>query len=628
LPPALSPAERFDPAARETGAILLETQRPSSLERASLLFRAPVRLLAARCLPEVVPLLEEAGDLRSRGFAVAGYVAYEAGFALDDAFRKDAGRRGRETGEGFPLAWLGVYDRWLSYDHRSKRWTACGTGVADWPGPLRAPTVPWPGDLPEPVFSLPEAGHAAGVAVVRDAIARGEVYQANLTGAFRFPFPGDPFSLYLRLRAAQPVPFGAFLRTDEGCIVSQSPELFFRVRGSRIETRPMKGTVAPGATDAEDRAAASALRRDPKNRAENVMIVDLIRNDLGRICETGSIRATRLFEVERHRTVLQMVSAVEGSLRDGETPRSLFRALFPCGSVTGAPKISAMRLLESIEPAPRGVYTGAIGAFLPGGEAAFSVAIRTVTLRGGTAVAGAGGGIVWDSDAAEEYREVLQKGRYLVARPPDFRLIETLAWRPEEGFPRLSAHLDRLAASARHFGFPADRRRIRASLGRAVAADGGTGPLRVRILVSPDGRTDVELAPLPPPADRPWRVRLSRRATDSRDPFLRHKTTRRALYDAERAAALADGFDEVLFLNRRGELTEGSITNVFLDVGGALFTPPAACGLLEGVGRRFTLADPESRAAERILTEEDLRLADRILLCNAVRGLIPARLAG
>jgi para-aminobenzoate synthetase/4-amino-4-deoxychorismate lyase len=606
--------------------VLLETQRPSARERVSLLFRSPVRILAARSLPEVVPLLEEAGAWQSRGFAVAGFVAYEAGFALDDAFR---GHPPPAAPEGFPLAWLGVYDRWLSFDHRAKRWIAGGAGIADWPAPPPgSPPLPCREGFPEPAFSLSEAQHAAKVATVRDAISRGEVYQANLTGAFRFPYAGDPYSLYLRLRAAQPVPFGAFLRTADGCVVSQSPELFFRVRGDGIETRPMKGTAAPGATDAEDRAAAAALRRDPKNRAENVMIVDLLRNDLGRICETGSIRAARLFEVERFRTVLQMVSTVTGTLRDGHGPLSLFRALFPCGSVTGAPKISAMRLLDSIEEAPRGVYTGAIGAFMPGGDATFSVAIRTVTVRDGTAAAGAGGGIVWDSEAAGEYGEILQKGRYLVAPAPDFRLIETMAWHPVAGIPRLAAHLDRLAASARHFGFPADRRRIRASLRAALSPVRDGLPRRVRLLLDDAGRIAVELSPLPRAGDaaRPWTVRLSDRRVDSGDPFLRHKTTRRDLHDSGRAAALADGFDEVLFLNERGELTEGSITNVFLEIGGRLFTPPAACGLLEGVGRRFALEDPANRASERILTADDLRRADRILLSNAVRGLFPARL--
>jgi para-aminobenzoate synthetase/4-amino-4-deoxychorismate lyase len=470
--------------------------------------------------------------------------------------------------------------------------------------------------------------HAAKVAAVRAAIARGDVNQANLAGFFRFPLPGDPYSLYLRLRAAQPVPFGAFLRAGDACIVSQSPELFFRVRGRRIETRPMKGTAAPGATDAEDRAAAAALRADPKNRAENVMIVDLLRNDLGRLCEPGSIRTTRLFEVQRFRTVLQMVSTVSGTLRGGIDPPSLFRALFPCGSITGAPRIAAVRLLRSVEPEARGVYTGAIGLMLPGGDMTFSVAIRTVTTRDGQAAAGAGGGIVWDSDAAEEYEEVFRKGRFLSAAPPDFRLIETMAWRPGEGIRHLPAHLRRLAASARHFGFPWKPRAVRAAIAAAADAARDGLPKRVRLLLDDSGQATVALAPLPPPAGgAPWKVRLSPVAVSSSDPFLRHKTTRRALYDAEREKAVAEGFDETLFLNERGELTEGTITNVFLEIGGRLFTPPGACGLLEGVGRRRVLSDPANRASVRILAASDLRNADRIFLCNAIRGLFPARLA-
>ncbi len=632
----LSPAERFAPATGETGAILLETQRPDVRDRFSFLFRKPVRTLTARTLAEVVPCLEEAAGLQASGFAVAGFVAYEAGFALDDAFEKQTRTPAGESGTGhsadFPLVWFGVYDRWLRYDHLAKRWATGGKEPVAWPvannpdaGRGCAP-VPWAGALPDPAYSLSAAEHAGKVEAVRAAIARGDVYQANLTGTFRFPFTDDPYSLYLRLRAAQPVPFGAFLRSKDGCIVSQSPELFFRVRGRKIVTRPMKGTAAPGATDAGDRAAANALRHDPKNRAENVMIVDLLRNDLGRICETGTVRATRLFEVQQYRTVLQMVSTVSGTLRDGQDATSLFRALFPCGSITGAPRISAMRLLKALEPEARGIYTGAIGLLLPGGGMTFSVAIRTATIRDGVATAGAGGGIVWDSRAEDEYQEVFRKGRFLTAPPCDFRLIETMAWRPERGFVHLPQHLKRLVGSARHFGFPVNLRALRSSLDACVAGVTDGLPKRVRLLLDSAGRATVDLGALQPEAGDapPWKVRLSRISVSSGDPFLRHKTTRRDLYDSERAAALSDGFDEVLFLNERGELTEGTITNVFLEIGGARFTPPCSCGLLNGVQRGILLGDPAMRASERVLTANDLRIATRILLANSVRGTVPA----
>lgn len=360
------------------------------------------------------------------------------------------------------------------------------------------------------------------------------------------------------------------------------------------------------------------------------MIVDLLRNDLGRVCEIGSVRVPRLFQVQRFRTVHQMVSTVTGRLKPGTTPADLFRALFPCGSVTGAPKIAAMRLLRRLEPAPRGIYTGAIGILSPGGDMDFSVAIRTATVRDGRAGAGAGGGIVWDSRPEDELAEVRQKGFYLTERPVDFELLETFLFTPEEGFRRLGAHLRRMAASARYFGFRFRREKILAALDSALRRQGAAAALRVRLLLARDGDISVEMQPAASSAFRPapWRVTISRVTVCSRDPFVRHKTTNRAWRDAELAKAREAGFDEVLFANERGELTEGAITNVFLEIGGRLFTPPLACGVLDGVWRRSVLAAARSRAEERVLRQDDLLSADRIALTNSVRGEIPAILAG
>jgi para-aminobenzoate synthetase / 4-amino-4-deoxychorismate lyase len=634
LPTSRDPSRVFAAASGAAGAILLETQRPDVRDRFSYLLKDPVEVLVASRLEEVPGLLEKAGDRQRKGFAVAGYIAYEAGFALEPAFAADR----KTSPHPFPLLWLGVFPGLLRHDHSSGRWRTEGAATV-WPdgGGIEALfDAPFPAGPSMLEFSLPEEDYAARVEAVRRAIAEGSVYQANLTGTFAFPFSGDPFALYLRLRAAQPVPYGAFLRTEAGCIVSQSPELFFRVRGDRIEARPMKGTAGRGRTDAEDRRAASALAADPKNRAENVMIVDLLRNDLGRLCRPGTVRVPRLFEVQRFRTVLQMVSTVAGRLLPGTTPLGLFRALFPCGSVTGAPKIAAVRLLRRLEPSPRGVYTGAIGILLPGGDMAFSVAIRTVAVRNGAAAAGAGGGIVWDSDPAEELREVHRKSLFLTEAPVCFDLIETFLWSPETGFRFLPAHLRRLAASARYFGFRFDREAVPAALAKGLAdfraahrdPDGGTA--RVRFLLHRDGRVSIAMTPFPDAASAgtiPYRVALSPVTVSSRDPFVRHKTTHRAFRDAELDKAKGAGFDEVLFLNERGEVTEGAITNVFAEIGGRLLTPPVSCGLLGGVFRQRVLADRSRQASERILFPEDLERAGRIFLANSVRGLLPAVLA-
>ncbi len=617
IPLPACPASVFAPSSAKAGAILLETQRADIRDRYSYLLKDPERILSASRPDEVPLLLEEAGAWQAKGFPVAGFVAYEAGFALDSAFSPS-----NSHAAPFPLVWLGVYPGILRFDHLRKKWERGGPSPPDWTACEDVnPISPFLGEI-EPRFSFRQEEYAGRVEEIRGAISRGDVYQANLTGKFAFPFPDDPFALYMRLRAAQPVPYGAFLRTGSACIVSQSPELFFRVRGGNIEVRPMKGTAARGLSASEDRKAARDLKADPKNRAENVMIVDLLRNDLGKVCRTGSIRASRMFEVQRYRTLLQMVSTVSGSLLPGTTPLELFRALFPCGSVTGAPKISSMRLLRRMEPSPRGVYTGAIGILMPGGDMTFSVAIRTVTVRNGMAEAGAGGGIVWDSDPDGEFREAHQKARYLVEPAADFELIETLLWTPDGGFRFLEDHLRRLSSSARYFGFRFRREAALAALGSAVGDGGTDGPGKVRMLLRADGRVSAMISPYTGARDRtaPCRLALSRIGVSSRDPFLRHKTTNRAWRDEELRNAREAGFDEVLFLNERGELTEGAISNVFLEISGRLYTPPPACGLLEGVYRRRILSDRKLSASERVLFVEDLRKADRILITNSVRG--------
>jgi para-aminobenzoate synthetase/4-amino-4-deoxychorismate lyase len=618
-----TPAEMFAPASEEPGAVLLETQSPDLADRHSYLLRSPLKILASR-RPEDVPLLlEAAAAWQGKGYPLAGFLSYEAGYALEASFGE-----GEDPGDGahragFPLIWFGVYGGLRRFDHVRGLWSAFGPSPPDWPACGEGSAVPPLEGRLDPRFSPGEAEHGERIEEIRRAIGSGDVYQANLTGKFSFPFDGDPFALYMRLRAVQPVKYGAFLRTEDGCIVSCSPELFFRLRDAKVETRPMKGTAPRGLTGPEDRRAAALLRSDPKNRAENVMIVDLLRNDLGRVCRAGSVRVPRLLAVERYRTVLQMVSTVTGTLRPGVSLPSLFSALFPCGSVTGAPKISSMRLLRKVEGGPRGIYTGAIGILLPGGDMSFSVAIRTVTVKDGRAEAGSGGGIVWDSKPASEFDEALLKGRYLVDLPTEFLLIETFRWSPGNGFRFLADHLRRLSASARYFGFRFRREALLAALESAVEGCREADGRKIRLLLGKGGDVSVEASPVPHPGEFPARprVRISGTVVSSRDPFVRHKTTNRAWRDEELRAAIGEGFDEVLFLNERGELTEGAISNLFLEIGGGLFTPPASCGLLEGVFRKRILSDGKRRAVERILHPEELEKGAGILLTNSVRGV-------
>jgi para-aminobenzoate synthetase/4-amino-4-deoxychorismate lyase len=435
--------------------------------------------------------------------------------------------------------------------------------------------------------------------------------------------------------------------------------LFFRIEdsgshcgGRRIVSRPMKGTARRGRTTREDGEIAEWLRGDPKNRSENVMIVDLVRNDLGRVAQTGSVKVEELFAVERYPTLWQMTSTVIAELRPDASFHDVFRALFPCGSVTGAPKVRAMQLIAELEDAPRGVYTGAIGFFSPR-QTVFNVTIRTLELDGAHGTMGAGSGVVIDSDAAAEYRECLLKAKFLtgpvhrttsptsenvpiVSQPDKLFLIETMLW--DGGYPLLELHLDRLEDSARYFDFSFDRAAVRAALDdharpfadQQLADTAPRSPRKVRLLIiDAEGNVEIGSEALPPSDDpnRIGRVRLSSVRTNPADATLYHKTTQRPLYSLEHLRAKDRGYDDVLFLNLRGEVTEGAISNVFVVKDGRWFTPPVECGLLPGIYRRHLL-ETRPEIEERVLTLDDLRAADTIYLCNAARGLRRVTLEG
>lgn len=557
----------------------------------ALAFDRPAQVLTARAPAEVVPVLAEAERAAKGGRWVVGWLAYEAAPAFDAALRT------REAGPG-ALACFATFDAPLEPmpEH--------GAGVL---GPL----------VPE----MDPAAHRRGVEAIREGLAAGAAYQVNLTFRLRGRFDGDPFGLYERLRRAQGPCHGACIVAGGRAVVSASPELFLERTGDVVRVRPMKGTRPRGRFGEEDDAIAAELARSEKDRAENVMIVDLLRNDLGRVALPGEVRTAGLFAVERYPTVWQMVSTIEARLAAGTGLGALLAALFPSGSVTGAPKIAAMEFIAELERSPRGVYCGAIGVLRPGGDAVFNVPIRTVELdlTTGEAACGVGGGITWGSDAEGEWAEALAKGAFLDADPEEPGLVETL--RCEDGaYPLLERHLARLAGSARHLGLAVDveeaRRRL---LGAAAAA--GPGALRVR-LVAREGALDVEVAPAPAPATEPLPVALARTPVSRRDVRLFHKTTRREPYDARRRE-VPEAFD-VLLWNEEEELTEFTIGNLVAELDGARWTPPRECGLLAGVMRAELLARGEVR--ERILRVGDLRRAGRLWLVNALRGQVPVRL--
>lgn len=554
-------------------------------------FTRPVEIINAHTLEEVRPALAEVERAAARGMYAAGFVAYEAAPAFDRALKAGPGV------PGLPLVWFGVFDG------ESEQGTDVEGefGVSEW----------------EP--SVGRDAYERSVEAVREAIARGDTYQVNYTLRLRARFEGDDFAFYERLRAAQRTRFGAYLNAGRFRVLSASPELFFRRRGRRVETRPMKGTAPRGRFGEEDERIAARLAASEKNRAENLMIVDLLRNDLGRVAETGTVRVEELFKIESYSTVFQMTSTVACELREGATLADVFAALFPCGSVTGAPKVSTSRIIAALEGEPRGVYCGAVGFVAPGGDAAFNVAIRTVVIDSetGGAVYGVGGGVTWDSTPGGEYEEALDKTKVLTERPTDFELLETLRL-DADGYHLLEEHLARLEASAEYFDFPVSMADARAALGRHAEEHAGGGARRVRLLVSACGRARVESEPLGETPPAPRRVAYALTPVDSSDRFLFHKTTRRGVYEARRAER--PGLFDVLLWNERGELTEFTNGNLVVELDGGRWTPPRESGLLAGTFRADLLRRGE--VAERVLTKRDLTRAARVWFVNGVRGWV------
>ncbi|MFC5519584.1 aminodeoxychorismate synthase component I [Polaromonas jejuensis] len=483
--------------------------------------------------------------------------------------------------------------------------------------------------------SVTESEFAAAMARIQAYIEAGDTYQINYTYRVRFDAFGSIHALYRRLRARQPVPYGALVALPDGqALLSLSPELFVRHAQGDLVTRPMKGTAAASGDARQDAAHAAALAADPKNRAENVMIVDLLRSDLGRVAQFGSVKVPQLFDVRRYSSVLQMTSTVQARLRDDASLTEVLTALYPCGSITGAPKRRALQIIRELEPDARGFYTGAIGWFeaptAPQGLGDFclSVPIRTMVLQAPSGDGlragemGVGAGIVHDSKPQDEYAECQLKAEFLTGLGHDFELFETLHASHDEGCRHLARHLQRLRASACHFGFAYDEEKIRNALEQACAALPAGQPHRLRLALNHAGHCHIQTGLLQP-LTGPVRVLLAAQATDAGDLFLRHKTTVRDRYDAAWRDAEAHGAFDKLFFNTDGELTEGARSNVFVKLAGRWYTPPLSCGVLPGVMRAVLLADPAWAATERRLTRDDLRAAEAVVISNALRGALP-----
>lgn len=580
--------------------VLLEDRRGVGQ---ALLFADPLEIVEATEPSDIVSAFARIEAGLARGLYAAGFFSYELGYAFE---LRLAGFLPEER--NLPLLWFGLFE--------APRKIAPATLDREFGARCPSP-------LEDLAFGLDEAGHGVAVQCVLDYLHAGDAYQVNLTFPIRFRYQGDPLALYGALRASQPVAHGGILATGEANILSVSPELFIETSDGRASTRPMKGTAARGVDAEADAAAKAALLADPKQRAENLMIVDLLRNDLGRISEQGSVKVPALFSVETYPGFHTLTSTVTSQLRPGLSLLQQMQALFPCGSVTGAPKLRAMEIIRELEAAPREVYTGSIGMIAPGCDLSFNVAIRTATLLpDGQGVYGVGGGIVVDSKPADEYAECRLKARVLTDLAEDYGLIETLRW--SGGYIRLALHLERLTASGAALGFRFDRKQALARLCEAEASFPAGEDRRVRCELRRDGTLQVTTVPMPPATDGALSIAVAGQRIDAGDPFLRHKTTRRAVYERAFAEAAAQGCGDALLLNRQGFLTETSRSTIFVERGGVLLTPPLEHGLLPGVLRRELIETGAAR--ETPLRLEDLTQADRWFVGNSLRGLQIAQL--
>jgi para-aminobenzoate synthetase/4-amino-4-deoxychorismate lyase len=562
-------------------------------------YREPLGVLSASRLCDVLPLLAEVRRQTLAGRVAVGWIAYEAAPAFDAALVV------RPPGP-VPLAWFALF--------------AAGEDAAD-PSitPAATPfTPPWRGGPPREIY------HGA-VRRIHEHIASGDTYQVNYTYRLRAPWDGGPFERFAALAGAQRSRYAAFIDAGRYAVLSASPELCFRLEGDLLTCRPMKGTAPRGLSLVEDRLQAAGLRASEKERAENVMIVDMVRNDLGRIARIGTVRVPRLWETERYPTLWQMTSTV--CAETAAPLDEILVALFPSASITGAPKVRTMQIIKEIERTPRGIYTGCVGVLGPGRRGWMNVAIRTLVVdrENNSAEYGTGSGIVWDARAAAEFDECRTKTLVLGGLPPPFQLIETLAWTPGEGLLLLERHLRRIGDSAEYFGFACDADKIRLRL--AEATDGLRRPHRVRLLLDERGVIEVTVVPLlqraVPLGDAPQRraartvrVAVAREPVMRRDTFLYHKTTRRRVY--ERSLAGAPGCDDVILVNEEGEVTESTMANVVVRDEGGYWTPPVEAGLLAGTFRGHLLERGAIR--EKRLSLADLQAAREVWLINSVRG--------
>ena len=583
--------------------VLLETNRFDKDNHGSFLFSNPTKIIACDKLSDVKNALCEIEDYVSKGYYAAGFISYEAGFSFEESLNE------LRVDHDFPLLWFGIYKKPKIIDHKEKMTL------------LRHKNSPYSIENLRPNISKKK--YVSDIEKIKDFIRRGETYQVNYTFKYRFDFKGSACSLYEELKKKQSVSYSSLIKTDRFSIVSLSPELFFRKHKDRIEVKPMKGTIDRGKDLDGDREHVEELGHSLKNRSENLMIVDLLRNDLGRISKPGKVVTKKLFEVEKYETLFQMVSIVKAILKKRISIYDLLKAIFPSGSVTGAPKINTMKIINFLEREPRRVYTGSIGFFAPDGDGVFNVVIRTILIdnKRGSGEMGIGSGIVYDSDPYKEFDECELKADFIRKKKNYFKFIETILWRPKKGYFLLNKHLNRLLSSAEYFNVCYDKKAILKELKDLEKRLDRDYDHRVRLLFDEKGRMQASFTKINGHREAA-RVRFSEKKVRNNNIFLYHKTTSRDLYDEEHEKWRGKGYFDIIFTNKKDEVTEGAISNILIRKGRFYYTPPVDCGLLNGVFRRHLIETKKIPVKEKVLRREDILSADEVFMMNSVRGMV------
>jgi len=582
----------------------LESTRFGGDDSRSFVFSSCKGILALDSPGNVDNFFKHVDVYLKHGLWLAGFFSYEFGYCLEKKLLNYI-----PDSIDLPLAWFGVFEEpFVFLGERNIR-------IKEW---RKGPSF----NIKQPKPAITNEEYHAAIRKIKHYIEEGDTYQVNFTFPLTFEFDGSAAALYKELRESQSTDYSAFMNTGKDFILSFSPELFFHLKGKKVITKPMKGTISRGRLLEEDNRRAHTLKRSAKNRAENIMITDLLRNDLGRIAKAGSVKVRKIFSLEKYSTLWQMTSTVEAEIKDNITTKDIFKSLFPCGSVTGAPKVRTMQIIRKLEKHPRGVYCGAVGYISPYREMCFNVAIRTIHLDSkGRGILGVGGGIVYDSKDNAEYDEAILKAKFFIKKQRRFSLVETIRW--DKDYYLLDYHLERLCRSCKYFDIPFNKHLIIRKLNHLETLFEKKRMYKVRLLVNQHGGIKRFYSPLTA-VTKPVRIMLSPETVHSDNVYLYHKTTNRHFYDMKRKQAFKKRLWEVVFINERREITEGSITNIFVLKNRKLFTPPTFCGLLPGVLREYLLRS--GKAQEKILFPGDLLDVDKIYIGNSVRGLIRAEL--